>query len=270
MSLPEPPALEVLGRKADALLALHDGARPLVLPNAWDVPSAKAVAAAGFPAVATSSRAVGDSMGEPDNDSSAPRLIFNGLSRIAAAVEVPVTADLQAGLGLDPDDFVDDALRAGVVGCNLEDTDHHGPGVLVDAERQAAFLAAVRDAAAARGVHLVINARIDTFVRKVGSPDEQAAEALRRARLYFEAGADCVYPIALGDREVIARLVRALPGPVNIIARRGGLTVPELASLGVRRISMGGGIHQLVMADLGVRLARLAAGESLADAWPAG
>lgn len=270
MSLPEPPAIDVLATKAAALLALHHGERPLVLPNAWDVPSAKAVAAAGFPAVATSSRAVGDSMGEPDNDASAPRLIFNGLSRIAAAVDVPVTADLQAGLGLDPDDLVDHALHAGVVGCNLEDTDHHGPGVLVEAERQAAFLAAVRDAAAARGVHVVVNARIDAFIRKVGTDAQQEAEALRRARLYFEAGADCVYPIGLGDPAVIERLVRALPGPVNIIARHGGLTVPELAALGVRRISMGGGIHQLVMADLGARLARLAAGESLAQAWPAG
>lgn len=270
MSLPEPPSIETLAAKAEALLALHHADRPLVLPNAWDVPSARAVAAAGFPAVATSSRAVGDSMGEPDNDASAPRLIFNGLARIAAGVTVPVTADLQAGLRLDPDDLVDHALHAGIVGCNLEDTDHHGPGALVDAERQAHYLAAVRDAARARGVHLVINARIDTFVRKVGTEAEQEAEALRRGRRYLEAGADCVYPIGLGDPAAIERLVRALPGPVNIIARRGGLTVPELAALGVRRVSMGGGIHQLVMADLGARLARLAAGESLADAWPAG
>jgi 2-methylisocitrate lyase-like PEP mutase family enzyme len=209
-------------------------------------------------------------MGEPDNDASDARLIFNDLARIAAAVEVPLTADLQAGLRLAPDDFVDQVLHAGIVGCNLEDTDHHGPAVLVDAERQAAYLAAVRDAAEARGVHLVINARIDAFIRKAGSEAEQAAEALRRGRLYLAAGADCVYPIGLADRDVIARLVAELPGPVNIIARHGGLSVSELTALGVRRVSMGAGIHQLVMADLGARLARLAAGDALADAWPAG
>ncbi len=270
MSLPQPPSTPELAAKASALLALHQAAQPLVLPNAWDVPSARAVAAAGFPAVATSSRAVGDSIGEPDNDSSDPRLIFNDLARIAAGVVVPVTADLQAGLRLDPDDLVGYALHAGIAGCNLEDTDHHGPAVLVAAELQATYIAAVRAAADARGVHLVINARIDAFIRKAGTDAEQLAETLRRGRLYLAAGADCVYPIGLADPEVIAQLVAELPGPINIIARRGGLTVAQLAVLGVRRISMGAGIHQLVMADLGARLARLAAGDSLDAAWPAG
>jgi 2-methylisocitrate lyase-like PEP mutase family enzyme len=258
-----------LATRAEALLAAHHGERPLVLPNAWDVVSAKAVEAAGFGFVATSSRAIGDSLGEPDNDSSDPDLIFDVLGRIARAVGVPVSADLQAGLQLEPEELVGRMLAAGLVGCNLEDTDHHGPPVLVDAERQAEYLAAVRAAAEARGVHIVINARVDSFVRKVGDDARQLAEALSRGRLYLEAGADCVYPIALADTAAIARLVGELPGPINIIARRGGLTVPQLASLGVRRISMGAGIHQLAMADLGARLGRIAVGEGLAEIWPA-
>ena len=115
MTSPAPAPIETLARRATALLALHHGERPLVLANAWDVPSARAVVAAGFPAVATSSRAIADSLGEPDDDTSDPRLVFDGLARIAAHVPVPVTADLQAGLGLDPDDLVDHALQAGVV-----------------------------------------------------------------------------------------------------------------------------------------------------------
>ncbi len=264
------PDLATLAAKAEAFRAAHHGERPLVLANAWDVVSAKAVEAAGFGSVATSSRAIGDSLGEPDNDSSEPDLVFDLLGRIAVAVAVPVSADLQAGLRLEPDELVGRMLAAGLVGCNLEDTDHHGPGVLVDADRQAEYLSAVRAAADSHGVHIVINARVDTFVRKVGDDAQQLAEALRRGRLYLEAGADCVYPIALADPAAIARLVGELTGPLNIIARRGGLTVPQLAALGVRRISMGAGIHQLAMADLGMRLARIVAGESLAEIWPAG
>ena len=264
------PDLATLAAQAAAFGAAHHGDAPLVLANAWDVISAKAVEAAGFEFVATSSRAIGDMLGEPDNDSSDPDLIFDVLRRIAAGVAVPVSADLQAGLGLKPAELVDRMLAAGLVGCNLEDTDHHGSGVLVDADRQAGYLSDVRAAAEARGVGIVINARVDTFVRKFGDDAQQLAEALRRGRLYLEAGADCVYPIALADTAAIARLASELAGPLNIIARRGGLTVPQLAALGVRRISMGGGIHQLAMADLGARLARIAAGDSLAEIWPAG
>jgi len=256
--------------KAHALLAAHHAPLPLVLANAWDVVSAKAVEAAGFHFVATSSRAIGDLLGEPDNDSSDPDLIFNFLGRIAGAVHTPVSADLQAGLRLPPGELVDRLLRAGVVGCNLEDTDHHGPGVLVEVERQAAYLAAVRAAAETHGVHVVINARIDTFVRKVGDEGEQLAEAIRRGRLYFDAGVDCVYPIALADPATIARLVDELPGPINIIARRGGMSVAELADLGVHRISLGAGLHQLATAQLKQTLARLAAGESFTEVWPRG
>ena len=267
--LPAPdPA--VLAAKAQALLAAHASGRPLILANAWDVVSARAVEAAGFAFVATSSRAIADLFGEPDSDSSDPDLVFDFVGRITRAVQCPVTADLQAGLQLPADQLVDRILAAGAAGCNLEDTDHHGPGVLVDAGRQAERLAQVRAAADARGVHVVINARVDTFVRKVGDEGEQLAEAIRRGNLYLEAGADCVYPIGLADPAAIARLVSELQGPINVIARRGGPTTAELAALGVHRISMGAGLHQLEAAHFQQTLARLAAGESVTEVWPGG
>jgi 2-methylisocitrate lyase-like PEP mutase family enzyme len=210
-------------------------------------------------------------IGERDDDSSQPDVIFDWIGRIARAVGVPVTADVQAGYGLPAEELVDRLLAADTVGCNLEDTDHHGGGgPLVDADRQAAYLAEVRAAADARGVHVVINARVDTFVRKVGDEAAQLTEALRRGRLYLEAGADCVYPIMAADPEAVRRLVTELPGPINVNARRGGLTVQELADLGVRRISFASGLHQLAMAHLGADLVRLRDGASLAALWPTG
>jgi 2-methylisocitrate lyase-like PEP mutase family enzyme len=253
---------------AERLFAAHQADRPLILPNAWDAASARAVEGAGY-FVATSSNAIAAVIGERDDDSSRPDVVFDWLRRIAASVTVPVTADLQAGYGLPAAELVDRLLAAGAVGCNLEDTDHHGGGgPLLDADRQAAYLAEIRATARARGVHVVINARVDAIVRKVGSEAEQEAEALRRGRLYFEAGADCVYPIMAANPDVIRRLAGELPGPINVNARRGGLTVEELTNLGVRRISFASGLHQLSLAHLGADLARLSSGASLTELWP--
>jgi len=259
-----------LATRAETLLAAHRADRPLILPNAWDAASAKAVEAAGY-FVATSSNAIAAVLGERDDDSSRPDVIFDWIARIARAVSVPVTADVQAGYGLPAAELVDRLLTAGAVGCNLEDTDHHGGGgPLVDAGRLATYLADVRAAATARGVHLVINARPDTFIRKVGDDVAQLEEALRRGRLYLDAGADCVYPIMAADPGAIRRMATELPGPINVNARRGGLSVQELTELGVRRISFASGLHQLAMAHLGSDLAHLRGGQSLAALWPSG
>jgi 2-methylisocitrate lyase-like PEP mutase family enzyme len=260
-----PPARRTeLTAAADALLAAHHASTPLILPNAWDVASARIVEAAGFHAVATSSHAVAEVLGGADDDSNDPDVIFPFLARIAGAVRVPVTADVEAGYGLSPEELVERLLAAGIVGCNLEDTNHHGDGVLVDADRQAAFLAAVRAAADAAGVHLVINARVDTVIRKVGDDDAQLDEAIRRGTMYLSAGADCVYPIMLVDPARIRTLTSAVPGPVNVIARAGGPRIDELAELAVHRISFGGGLHRLVLDHLRLAVAGLASGGSLA------
>jgi 2-methylisocitrate lyase-like PEP mutase family enzyme len=254
-----------LARKAEQLRAAHHGETPLLLANVWDVASARAIEAAGFPFVATSSRAIAQVLGEADDDSSDPELVFSFIARIARAVSVPVTADLEAGFRLSPAALVESLLHSGVVGCNLEDTDHHGHRDLVDVGRQAAYLAEVRAESERRGVHVVVNARTDTFIQHVGDEEEQLEEAIRRGRLYFEAGADCVYPIAVSRREDVAELISSLPGPLNFLALRGGLSISELTALGARRISLASGVFRLVADRLGELVAELADGTGLDD-----
>lgn len=237
-----------LADRADRLLRAHHEDSPLLLPNVWDVASARAVATAGFAAVASSSRAVAQVLGLEDDDSSDPDVIFGFLARIAAAVDVPVTADLESGFQLPEVELVDRMLEAGLVGCNLEDSDHHGDGMLVSAERQAERLAAVRAAASRRGVQLVINARIDTFIRRFGDEADRVAETVRRARLYLEAGADCVYPIAVSNSEDAAKLVSEIAGPVNLVAHDVGAEVAAWTKLGAKRISFGAWIFGQVAA----------------------
>lgn len=258
--------LTVLAKKADDLLHSHLGNRPLVLPNIWDVASARIVEGAGFPVVATSSRAIAGVLGLSDDNSSDPNLIFDHIGRIASAVQCPVTADLEAGYGLVPSELVERMLSAGVVGCNLEDSDHQESGGLVDSERQAEFLAGMRAAAEIQGIHVVINARVDCFIRHVGNDEEQLAEGVSRACRYLEAGADCVYPIALADRARIARFVSAVPGLINIQARQNGLDLDELSKLGVHRVSLASGLFNLMNEQLRTGLGHLVSG-GLRDLW---
>ena len=241
---------------AERLRSLH-GTPPLLLANAWDAASARLVEEVGFPAVATSSAAVAAVHGAADSDSLDVGVAFGAVAEIAAAVSVPVTADLEAGYGLEPDAFAERLLAAGAVGCNLEDSDHHGGGVLVAAEAQAERIGAIKEAARSRGVDVVLNARVDTYLRSV---DEPLAETVRRGRLYVEAGADCVYPIVLADLGAIRELVAEL-GPVNVLLRPGGPTVAELADAGVARISVGSGLFKLAQASLRQAAERLLAGE---------
>lgn len=250
-----------LRERATALRGLHAGPRPMVLPNAWDVASARLVVKAGFPVVATSSGAVAASLGYEDNDSMPADDAFGVVARIARNVPVPLTADIEGGYGLPPGELVERLLEAGAVGCNLEDTDHHGDGGLVDADAHAERLRAVRSAGAAAGVDVVLNARIDVL-RLAGDPRELFEEAVRRARLYLEAGADCVFPIRLVDDESIGEFVRRVDGPVNVVAA-GAPPLARLVELGVRRISYAGslmlqlyGVHQEKLAEIAAELAQ--------------
>jgi 2-methylisocitrate lyase-like PEP mutase family enzyme len=167
--------------------------------------------------------------------------MFAAVARVARAVSVPVTADLEAGYGLPAADLVGRLLEAGAVGCNLEDSDHRAGG-LVDLERQADRLAAVRAAADAAGVPIVINARVDVHLRQVGPAEGRLDVALARARRYLEAGADCVYPILVADEVILRGFVEGSGGPVNALARPGAPSLQRLAELGVARISFGGGL----------------------------
>src|SRR5262249_54725418 len=144
-------------------------------------------------------------------------------------------------------------IATGAVGCNLEDTDH-ATRALVEPERHAERIAGVKAAGRAAGVDLVVNARVDVFVRQVGPPEERAAEARRRARLYAEAVADCVYPIVLDDEAAIAEIVRGCPVPVNILARPSAPPLARLRELGVRRVSHAGYLYRSAMAEVKSRL----------------
>ncbi|NIH78918.1 isocitrate lyase/PEP mutase family protein [Amycolatopsis viridis] len=219
---------------AAALRALHVPGDPLILPNAWDADSARLVAEANFPVVATSSVAVAASLGYPDGEVAPVQEMFAAAARIARAVPVPVTVDAEGGYGLPGPEFADRLLATGAVGCNYEDTDHAGGG-LRPVDEQAARLAAIREAA---GADLVLNARIDVFLT---AADARAVlpEAIERARAYLDAGADCVYPILLRDRDVLAEFVQAVrPAAVNA----NGPDFAALAELGVARISLGAGL----------------------------
>jgi 2-methylisocitrate lyase-like PEP mutase family enzyme len=171
-------------------------------------------------------------------------------ARITAAVAVPVTVDFEAGYQRTSGAIAERVISIGAAGLNLEDSDHHGYAVLIDADRQAERLAEVRAAARAAGVDLFINARVDVFLHKLGTPTEQLAEGLRRARLYRQAGADCIYPITLAEEAMISELVEAV-GVINVNIRRGGpLSLGRADVLGVRRVTYASSLFRETMAGL--------------------
>ncbi|MFE2755543.1 isocitrate lyase/phosphoenolpyruvate mutase family protein [Actinosynnema sp. NPDC059335] len=227
--------------KAKALRALHVPGTPLVVPNAWDVSSARAIAEAGYPAVATTSVAVAGALGFKDGHDMPADVAYEAVRRIAAAVDVPVTVDVERGYDVPAAEVAARLAEAGAAGCNLEDSDPSTARVL-DVAEQVEFLSAVRAADA----DLVINARVDTWIHG----DKSFDDAVARARAYFDAGADCVYPIRIpADR--VADFVAAVDGrPVNVAHGPGSPTPAELAPLGVARVSFGPGLHNIVMKRL--------------------
>ncbi|MER6049413.1 isocitrate lyase/phosphoenolpyruvate mutase family protein [Streptomyces sp. NPDC001793] len=241
---------------AAALRALHRDRRPddpLILPTVWDAASARVFADAGFPALATPSAGIAASLGYADGETPADEM-FAAIARIVRAVDVPVTADVEAGYGLSAGELVGRLAEAGAAGCNLEDSDH-ATGALRDPQEQADRLAAVR---AEAGDALVLNARIDTFLRGEASPDA----ALVRARHYAAAGADCLYPI-LAPPELLPELAAAAPLPLNALARAGGPSPRELGALGATRITFGGGLHRAATTALSALAERLRDGSGI-------
>lgn len=241
--------------QAEVLRELHRPGVPLMLPNAWDATTAKAVEAAGFPAIATSSSAIAASLGYEDGQRTPPEEMFAAVGRISAAVDVPVTADLEAGYRLEAGELVERMLAAGAVGLNFEDTDHAADGeMLVDADTQAALVASLRSAAQATDVEIVINARADPYLR---GRDGALDESLLRGRLYLDAGADCVFPAGVKEEADIERLVGELEAPVNVLLVPGIAEPSRLAELGVARISAGGGLAMALNRSLERRLESL-------------
>ena len=228
--------LQSLRDRAALLLRLHDRTRTLVLPNVWDVASARVVEQAGFPALATSSAGVAAVLGYPDGQRIPPREMLDMVARITRAVRVPVTADLEAGYG-DSGRTVTAALEAGAVGMNLEDGTEEG--TLLPIAEHVEQVRAARAAAALHGVPFVINARTDVYLLGIGEPRGRFAQALERARAYLAAGADCIFVPGVRDADTIGALARAIDGPLNVLAGPGTPPVATLEKLGVARVSAG-------------------------------
>jgi 2-methylisocitrate lyase-like PEP mutase family enzyme len=230
-------------RKADVFRALHRGRLPddpLVLPGPWDAISARVCEEAGFPALATPSAGIAAALGHEDGSTPADEM-FAAVARVAGAVDIPVSADVEGGYGLAPKELVERLLDAGAVGCNLEDSHR---GVLKDPREHADWLAGVRYAA---GDQLFVNARVDTFSYGDGDPER----AIERAALYVAAGADCVYPI--GAPVAVLPLLRSgIQGPLNVFGRLDGEgpSPTELGELGATRVTFGPGLQRRMARQL--------------------
>jgi 2-methylisocitrate lyase-like PEP mutase family enzyme len=227
--------------KANKFRAMHRGLI-LRLPNAWDVSSARVFEDAGFGAIATTSAGVAFSLGYPDGQKITREEMLARVGRIARAVKVPVTADVEAGYGNRPEDAgrtAREVIEAGAVGMNLEDVKDDPPNSLADLSLQVEKVRAVKEAALKTGVLLVLNARTDVYLKEVGAPETRYDETIRRLIAYRDAGADCVFVPGLRDSQTISRIVQDVKCPVNILAGPGSLTIPELEKLGVARVSVG-------------------------------
>lgn len=228
-----------LKQKADALLALHRPGDPAILPTVWDAWSAKTVVEAGFTALTVGSHPVADSVGKPDGEGMSYDDLVTRVAQITGAVDVPISVDIESGYGESAARLIEGLLSAGAVGLNIEDTVHSEGGRIRSDEDHAALVGELRTAADAAGVHVVINARTDLFLRQVGDEADRFDRAVHKLRLAAEAGADSLYPVGRHDDDTYRRLVEALPLPVNAIALPGQDDPARFGPLGVGRISFG-------------------------------
>jgi 2-methylisocitrate lyase-like PEP mutase family enzyme len=230
--------------KANQFRQLHRGPGVLILPNAWDVASARIFEEAGFPAIATTSAGIAFSLGYPDGERIPREEMLARIGRIVRALHVPVTADVEAGYGGTAEDAARttrELIKAGAVGLNLEDATSRQDQPLCSLELAVEKIKAVRRAALEMRVPIVVNARTDVYLLPGGNPDADYSEALRRLLAFRDAGADCVFAPGLKDPETIGRLAKAVECPLNILAGSGSPSIPELARLGVARVSVGSG-----------------------------
>src|SRR6266704_850835 len=239
-------------QKAARLLELHHASDPVVLINAWDAASAAVIEQAGLPAIATSSVAVANALGYADGQHVPWPEMLEAISRIATAVRVPVTADIEAGFSSDLQQLesaIGQVIEAGAVGINLEDAlpghEHFGP--LYPLAEQVARIQLARKVSEKAKIHLVINARVDAYWQKGPTPEEAMRNTLERGRAYLQAGADCIFVPGLRDPNQIRTVVEQLNAPVNILAVPGTPPIAELAKLGVKRVSYGSGPHRAAM-----------------------
>ncbi|UCG33979.1 MAG: isocitrate lyase/phosphoenolpyruvate mutase family protein [Phycisphaerales bacterium] len=231
-------------RKAKTFLALHCAPPILVLPNAWDVVSAKIFQLEGFKAVGTTSAGIAATLGYPDGQRMSLRENADVVRRIAERIDLPASADLEAGYATSVDGVAEAAkimLDAGAVGINLEDSTGDPATPLFETALQVEKIRAIREVASARGVPLVINARTDVCLISKQDAAARLRQVAERAGAYRQAGADCIFVPDVGDfdKPTIAALVREIDAPVNIIAGAHTPSIPELQEIGVARVSVG-------------------------------
>ncbi len=239
--------------KAVQFRQLHYGPQILVLPNAWDAASARLLEQAGFPAIATTSSGVAASLGYPDGQRISRGMMIENVAHMARVVECPITVDIEAGFGNSIAEVlqtVEAIIAAGAVGINIEDSTKQQEKSLVDVSFQVELLKAISEMALSMDIPLVVNARTDVFLLAIGDPADRFEHAEQRANAYRQAGADCIFPIGVSDASAIAGLVKAIPGPINILAGPTTLSIPELAQLGVARVSFGSGLMRATLARL--------------------
>jgi 2-methylisocitrate lyase-like PEP mutase family enzyme len=242
--------IRVQAEKAEKLRNLHHGPRILALPNAWDVASARILEEVGHPAIATSSAAVAFAHGYPDGQRISRGEMLDAVARITRAARVPVTADLESGYGRTPEeiaDFTKAMVAAGVVGLNFEDVTGDDESTQVELGLQVKNIRAIRETSAALGVPVVINARTDVYLMPIGPEATRFERTVERLRAYRDAGADCLFAPGVCDPEIIAKLVKALDAPLNILASQGCPSLDELEKMGVARVSAGSSAMRAAM-----------------------
>jgi 2-methylisocitrate lyase-like PEP mutase family enzyme len=239
--------------KARLLRSLHVPGDPLVLANTWDVGSARVVVAAGFPVVATASNAIARSLGYADGEGAPAEEMLYVAQRIAASVDVPVSVDAEAGYGMAPAELVQRLISLGLVGCNIEDSDHANQRLL-DIDARAAYIAEMRAEADRGDVPLVINARVDCFFPISPLAEaEKRPDAIRRAEAYRSAGADCIFVPGAGAEDLRA-IIAETGAPLNAGVRLAGGSLDELRAIGVARVSVGPQLYNAALAHLSADL----------------
>ncbi len=232
-------------QKAEKFLALHHEPKLLVLPNIWDPLGARLLEGLGYPAVATASAAVAYSLGYDDGQKIKFDAMLDVIERIASSVAVPMTADIERGYAEHPQEIAENirqVMHAGAVGINFEDSSFEG-GPLQPIDFQCERIQAIRNMADKEGIPLVINARIDVFMRSADiTRSEKIAETISRGTAYLDAGADCLYPIGPGDVETLKKIRDETEAPINVYASKLAASMKELAAIGISRLSLGPGL----------------------------
>jgi 2-methylisocitrate lyase-like PEP mutase family enzyme len=230
---------QVLKERAETLLGLHQPGNPVVLPTVWDAWSARLAVDAGFVALTVGSHPMADSVGKADQEGMTFDDVVTRVKQITSAVDVPVSVDIESGYAEPPTRLISGLLEAGAVGLNIEDTVHSEGGRLRSSSEHAELVGALRAAADATGVHVVVNARTDLFLRKDGDESDRVDRAVARLKEAAAAGADSLYPVGRHDPDTLRRLASELPLPINAIALPDQDDPSSFGPLGVGRISFG-------------------------------